>query len=68
LSIFRGGFRREAGEMVAGATLPILAALIDKSLVQVVTESAEPETQQETQEGARRESSLRYEIHELLRQ
>ncbi len=53
LSIFRGGFRREAGEMVAGATLPILAALIDKSLVQVVTESAEPETQQETQEGAK---------------
>ncbi len=34
LSIFRGGFRPEAAEHVAGATLPILAALVEKSLVQ----------------------------------
>jgi predicted ATPase/transcriptional regulator with XRE-family HTH domain len=33
LSIFRGGFRREAGERVAGARLPILSSLISKSLI-----------------------------------
>ena len=33
LSIFRGGFRREAAEQVAGATLPLLSALVDKSLL-----------------------------------
>jgi non-specific serine/threonine protein kinase len=33
LSVFRGGFEREAAEHVAGATLPILSALVDKSLV-----------------------------------
>lgn len=34
LSVFRGGFRPEAAEYVAGATLPVLAALVEKSLVQ----------------------------------
>ncbi len=34
LSVFRGGFQREGAERVAGATLSILAALVDKSLVQ----------------------------------
>src|SRR5262249_21232658 len=33
LSVFRGGFDREAAEQVAGASLPILAALLDKSLI-----------------------------------
>jgi len=33
LSIFRGGFRREAAERVVGATLTHLAALVDKSLL-----------------------------------
>lgn len=33
LSIFRGGFTREAAEKVAAATLPILSSLVDKSLV-----------------------------------
>lgn len=33
LAIFRGGFRREAAETVAGATLPLLTALVDKSLL-----------------------------------
>ncbi|MBK9710306.1 MAG: tetratricopeptide repeat protein [Kouleothrix sp.] len=33
LSVFRGGFRREAAEWVAGATLPLLTALVDKSLL-----------------------------------
>ncbi|MCB0195484.1 MAG: helix-turn-helix domain-containing protein, partial [Anaerolineae bacterium] len=33
LSVFRGGFQRPAAEQVAGATLPLLSALVDKSLV-----------------------------------
>lgn len=33
LSVFRGGFLRAAAEAVAGATLPILTALVDKSLL-----------------------------------
>ena len=33
LSIFRGGFTREAAEQVTGATLPVLSALVDKSLL-----------------------------------
>jgi predicted ATPase/transcriptional regulator with XRE-family HTH domain len=33
LSAFRGGFRREAAEEVAGATLAVLSALVTKSLV-----------------------------------
>ena len=65
LSIFRGGFRREGAQAVAGASLPILAALIDKSLVQVVTEFAGQESAPPATSSA---SGLRYEIHELLRQ
>lgn len=33
LSLFRGGFEREVGQQVAGATLPVLSALLDKSLL-----------------------------------
>jgi len=33
LSVFRGGFTRNAAEQVAGATLPLLSSLVDKSLV-----------------------------------
>ncbi len=33
LSVFRGGFGRDAAEQVAGATLPLLAAVVDKSLL-----------------------------------
>jgi predicted ATPase len=35
LSVFRGGFRREAAGEVVGATIPVLASLVDKSLLQV---------------------------------
>ncbi|HVO42816.1 MAG TPA: helix-turn-helix domain-containing protein [Aggregatilineales bacterium] len=35
LSVFRGGFTREAAEQVAGASLTILASLIDRSLLRV---------------------------------
>src|SRR5205823_2292170 len=33
LSVFRGGFRREAAAAVVGASLPLLAGLADKSLI-----------------------------------
>ena len=33
LSLFQGGFEREAAVQVAGASLPVLAALVDKSLL-----------------------------------
>jgi predicted ATPase/transcriptional regulator with XRE-family HTH domain len=33
LSLFRGGFRREPAEVVAGATLSLLSALVTKSLI-----------------------------------
>ena len=33
LSFFRGGFKREAAEQVAEATLPVLSALVTKSLI-----------------------------------
>lgn len=33
LSVFRGGFRREAASEVTSATLPLLASLVDKSLL-----------------------------------
>lgn len=36
LAVFRGGFRREAASEVAGATLPILASLVNKSLLRVL--------------------------------
>lgn len=35
LSVFRGGFEREAAGPVAGASLPMLEALVDKSLLRV---------------------------------
>jgi predicted ATPase/DNA-binding SARP family transcriptional activator/Tfp pilus assembly protein PilF len=35
LAVFRGGFEREAAEAVTGASLTLLAALVDKSLLQV---------------------------------
>ena len=40
LSVFRGGFSREAAEQVAGATLLIFSALVDKSLVRRSTRQA----------------------------
>ncbi len=36
LSVFHGGFTREAAGEVAGATLPVLARLLDKSLIRVM--------------------------------
>ena len=36
LSVFRGGFRREAAAEVSGTTIPGLASLVDKSLLRVL--------------------------------
>ncbi|MBB6018583.1 ATP-binding protein [Deinococcus radiopugnans] len=36
LSVFHGGFTREAAGEVAGASLPVLARLLDKSLIRVM--------------------------------
>lgn len=52
LAVFRGGCDRAAGVQVAGATLPLLAGLIDKSLLQ----------REESEKGGR------YVMHELVRQ
>lgn len=38
LSVFRGGFTREAAEVVAGASLHTMAGLVDKSLVSLSAE------------------------------
>jgi len=51
LAIFRGGCTREAAEKVAGATLPLLASLIDKSLLRRNALGA----------------AARFDLHELIR-
>ena len=53
LAVFRAGFSLEAAKQVAGASLPVLYALLDKSLLNLDTRSRE---------------TTRYEIHELVRQ
>lgn len=57
LAVLRGSFDRAAAQAVAGATLPQLAALVDKSFVRVGGAEA-------VSVGGRQ----RYDIHELLRQ
>jgi predicted ATPase/DNA-binding SARP family transcriptional activator len=59
LSVFRGGFTREAAAAVAGATLPVLTSLVHKSLLRFVRQ---PANEQPAGEAGR------YELHELLRQ
>ena len=53
LAVFRGSFGRAAAVQVAAATLPILTALVDKSLLQCPAGSPLEE---------------RYQVHELVRQ
>lgn len=53
LSVFRGGFTREAAEQVAGASLMTLAALVGKSLLRL---------------DPQRDNSIYYNLHELIRQ
>lgn len=38
LAVFQGGFRREAANLVTGASIAVLAALLDKSLLRVTPE------------------------------
>jgi predicted ATPase/DNA-binding CsgD family transcriptional regulator len=52
LSVFRGGCEREAAAAVAGAELPVLAALVDKSLLR----------------HSAADGVTRYTLHELVRQ
>ncbi len=53
LAVFRDGFLRDAAEAVAGASLPLLSSLMDKSLLRWEVDDA---------------GNGRYQIHELLRQ
>jgi len=55
LAVFQGGFRRQAASSVAGASLPLLSALMDKSFLFI----------QPTRQG---QTTARYEMHGLLRQ
>jgi predicted ATPase/DNA-binding CsgD family transcriptional regulator len=52
LSIFVGGFTREAAETVAGADLGVLAALAERSLIQRLPDAR---------------GGSRYQVHELIR-
>jgi tetratricopeptide (TPR) repeat protein len=55
LSVFRGGFSWDAAQAAAGASLPLLASLVDKSLIRPV--------RSDESQGERR-----FAVHELLRQ
>jgi predicted ATPase/DNA-binding CsgD family transcriptional regulator len=52
LAIFVGGFTREAAEAVAGASLGVLAALAERSLIQRLPDA---------------QGGSRYQVHELVR-
>jgi predicted ATPase/transcriptional regulator with XRE-family HTH domain len=52
LAVFHGACRREAARDVAGGTLPLLASLVDKSLVRRVVDAT---------------GTPRYDLHELVR-
>ncbi|MFZ4656055.1 MAG: tetratricopeptide repeat protein [Caldilineaceae bacterium] len=62
LTVFTGGFTREAAAQVAGATLPLLAQLTDKSLMQRIDPGGETLTNGAA--GAR----VRYELQPVVRQ
>jgi predicted ATPase/Flp pilus assembly protein TadD len=55
LSVFQGGFQRQAAEQVAGASLSILSTLVNRTLVR--RSQAKP-----------RRAPARYDLHELIRQ
>ncbi len=55
LSVFRGGFGREAAEAVAGARLSMLSALVSKSFLRRV------------EDGRGSGQSARYDLHEFVR-
>lgn len=53
LAVFRGGFSREAAEQIAGASLPLMARLADKSLLRRLP-------------GSRNQAAGRYEVLGVL--
>ncbi len=55
LSVFRGGFNRQAAEQVAGASLSILSTLVNRTLVRL-------------SQAQLRETTVRYNLHDLIRQ
>jgi predicted ATPase/DNA-binding XRE family transcriptional regulator len=55
LSVFRGGFQRQAAEQVAGASLSILSTLANRTLLRL----SQPQLHG---------SAVRYDLHELIRQ
>ncbi len=55
LSVFQGGCTKEAAAQVAGAGLPVLAALVDKSLLRRASAASDS-------------GATRYDMHELLKQ
>ncbi|HLO27840.1 MAG TPA: tetratricopeptide repeat protein [Anaerolineales bacterium] len=55
LSVFRGGFQRQAAEQVTGASLSILSALADRTLLR-------------RSQAQLRGRTVRYDLHELIRQ
>ncbi len=59
LSVFQGGFRRDAAVQVAKTSLMILSALVDKSFLQ---------RNSPANGSAASESEVRYEMHDMLRQ
>ena len=58
LSVFRGGFEREAAEEVAGTSLFVLSALVDKSLLQV-----DPPSRYKLHELLRQFAAERLQLH-----
>ena len=68
LSVFVGGFRREAASEVAGATIPILASLADKSLLRVLPNGRydrHPLLYQFTKEKLLEKSNERFTVQEI---
>jgi tetratricopeptide (TPR) repeat protein len=61
LAVFRGGFTRAAAQQVAGATLPLLAALGDKSLLQRNDPTAAPG-------GGSTTGQRQYRLHTVIHQ
>lgn len=57
LAVLRGHFDRAAAQAIAETSLPLLATLMDKSLLRIATPT-----------GVTATTNVRYEMHELLRQ
>lgn len=64
LAVFRGGFTRQAAEMVVGASLLTLTGLVNKSLLAEEVPDGNTPLSDTTSSGSQR----RYTLHELLRQ